>query len=405
LIARLWPDGHHDPPTPRANWPLPEPNALYPVAGYSVWWQGLQRWPDPTALSQTVVAWAYFPGHGHKHADEMSLHIWAAGRPWLTGVGYWPYDKEGRSQAVSWSGSNAPHLVGESARSSRSTRLISHGWSERIAALDLERRLAGGYVVRRQVVYAAPGLWVVTDHAWGAPSRVGRTQWGLPPGLTLEATGPAGSYRLQPPEGGPRMSLGLLASEGTTVQQVKGSFDPFGGWGVVGSTPTPAHALRIDQPADRSWSIAVWCLDAGAAKISSCPRDTPSGHFSGDEDWTVSIPTRPNPVTIRRQGQSVRLEEPARVSAPQVLSLAPGIDPSADRLRVREAYAEAIAKYPRFREIEFYRLRVSYVVIVILALQETFFALVRPAAARLLRLLVVLGWLGVGGWLTLFYLR
>jgi hypothetical protein len=201
------------------------------------------------------------------------------------------------------------------------------------------------------------------------------------------------------------MSLGLLASERTTVRQVKGSFDPFGGWGVVGRIPTAAHALLIDQPADRSWSIAVWCLDAGSAKTWSCPRESPTGQFSGDEDWTVSIPTRPSPLTIRRQGQSIRLEEPGRSSDPQVLSLVPGADTSADRLRVRQAYAEVIAKYPRFRDIESYRLRVSYAVIVILALQEILFALVRPAAARLFRFLVVLGWLGLGGWLTLFYLR
>ena len=404
LTAPLRPDGHRDPPAPRPGWPPPAPNALYPAAGYAVWWQGLQHWPDPIALSQTVVAWSYFPGHGHKHADEMSVQIWAGGRPWLTNVGYWPYESRGRSQAEAWSGSNAPHLVDESARSSRSTRLLAHGWSERIAALDLERRLVGGYAFRRQVIYADPGLWVVTDHAVGAPSGVSRTQWGVPPDLTLQATGTAGSYRVHPGGGTQSMSLGLLASQGTIVRQIKGSFDPFGGWVVVGKRPTPADALLVDQPSGDSWSIAVWCLEAASSTMATCPRESGSARFSGDEAWMVSIATRPNPVTIQRDGPSIRLEQPGSSSTPGILSLRSAADTSADLLSVHQAYAAAIARYPRFRDIGLYRLRITYGIILILALQEIFFALARPAS-HLFRLLAVLGWLGLGGWLILFYLR
>lgn len=404
LTPRLRADGHRDPPAPRADWPPPGPNALYRVAGYSVWWHGLQGWPDPAGLSQTVVAWSYFLGHGHKHADELSVHIWAGGRSWLTGVGYWPYAVRGRSQVEAWSGSNAPHLVDESPRSFRSTRLLSHGWSEQVAALDLERRLVGGYVVRRQVTYAAPGVWVVTDRVVGAPSGVSRTQWAVPPDLALEATGAGWSYRAHPNAGSQSMSLGLLASPGTSVRQIRGSFDPFGGWAVVAGTPTAADALLVDQPAGDSWTIAVWCLEGVSSRMSTCPRESPSGRFSDDEEWTVSVATRPNPLTIRRQGPSVRLERPGISSAPSILALQSTADTSADLLRIQRAYAAAVGRYPGFRDIGFYRLRISYGIIVMLALQEIFFAVVRPAS-RLFRLLAVLGWLGLGGWLTLVYLR
>ena len=57
-----------------------------------------------------MVLWANFVSHAHKHADETSMVVWAGGKSWWENVGYWPYGVEGRSEAESWSGSNAPHL-------------------------------------------------------------------------------------------------------------------------------------------------------------------------------------------------------------------------------------------------------------------------------------------------------
>ncbi len=62
------------------------------AAGYWISWHDLERWPDPTSASQTVVTWAAPPARAHEHADEPSVLIWADGVSWLTSVGYWPYD-------------------------------------------------------------------------------------------------------------------------------------------------------------------------------------------------------------------------------------------------------------------------------------------------------------------------
>ncbi len=69
---------------------------IYPMAGYAVWWDGLNHWPDVSELNQTAVAWSYYPGLGHKQADEMSVWIWADGHDWWTSAGYWPYDTPGK---------------------------------------------------------------------------------------------------------------------------------------------------------------------------------------------------------------------------------------------------------------------------------------------------------------------
>lgn len=61
---------------------------LMPLSGYVIWHAG-----RPSKRSQTVIAWGKHDGHGHKHADELSLHFWRNGINWLTAAGYWPYGR------------------------------------------------------------------------------------------------------------------------------------------------------------------------------------------------------------------------------------------------------------------------------------------------------------------------
>ena len=89
-------------------------HSYYPVAGHAVWWQGLESWPLSEGISQTLVTWSSFPGHAHPHADELSLSIWADGQTWVTNTGYWPGGRKGRSEAISWQGSNAPSGISRS---------------------------------------------------------------------------------------------------------------------------------------------------------------------------------------------------------------------------------------------------------------------------------------------------
>jgi hypothetical protein len=404
LTTRLTPDRRATPLEQISSWPAPVPDAVYPVAGYAVSWRGLGRPGEAHRASQTVVAWSYFPGHGHKHADEMSVLLWGSGRPWVTNVGYWPYGVAGRSGAESWRGSNAPHLVSEPRASSRSTRLLASGWSDRVAALDLERRLDAGYVARRQVVHVNPDVWVVVDHASGAPAEIARVQWNTAADLKLRPAASAGSYALEPSAAGPRLLLRLVASAGTSVRELQGSLDPFGGWQVVDHQPAPAPSIVVEQPAGGSWAMAVWCLEAPGA-AGACP-DTPvSARFSGDQDWSVSVPRGEAALVVTRGGQELRIASTgAAVSAASPLALQAGPDVSAARARIRAAYETAVRKYPRFRDVEYYRLRASYVLLGLLAAQEMFFLAIRRVRWRgWLRCAAVLAWLAIGVWLFFVY--
>jgi hypothetical protein len=162
------------------------PEILAAAAGYWIDWDGLERWPNGSGLGQTVMTWTSPPGPGHKHADELSLEVWADGVAWLTGVGYWPYDDDGRIQAESWRGANAPHLMGEASTSARTTALLAHGRNDEIGALDAERVGPGTYQVRRQVVQVGAGLWVVLDVTSGGSSS--ESVWTLSPELELQPT-------------------------------------------------------------------------------------------------------------------------------------------------------------------------------------------------------------------------
>ena len=127
----------------------PTPFGLYPAAGYALRWGGLSRWPDSLGLSQTCIAWSYYPGHGHKQADEMNVRVWADGCDWWSSAGYWPYDTPGETMSRSWSTSNAPHLVSENVPdpingnffSDRSTELTGFASTDSVTALQMDNKI------------------------------------------------------------------------------------------------------------------------------------------------------------------------------------------------------------------------------------------------------------------------
>jgi hypothetical protein len=406
MTVQIAADGHTSALHFEPSWRPRKPDGLYPASGYSIWWDGLERWPDARGLTQTVVAWSFFPGHGHKHADEPSVSLWAAGELWWSNTGYWAYDRPGRSQVESWSGSNAPHLVGESANSQRSTRLAASGWSPRLAAAHLERRGPRQYSVQRQVVHLAPNIWVVVDHALGAGEDVTRIQWTTSPSIRLAAAQVPGAYALQADGSGLSMSVHLLSSPGTAVRQVEGSLDPFAGWQVVKGSMKPAPALVIDLPASGGWTIVVSCLAMETPVALPCPERV-AAHFARDDDWTLTLHTRSARLALRRVSETLQVDDDRSPRYSQVLALQPPGDTAPQLDELRRAFAETAAQYPRFREVMRYRLRVSVGILALWVIQEAFLALPTPIKrhARLVRALSIVGWTSLGAWLMLVYFR
>jgi hypothetical protein len=379
-------------------------NSIYPVAGYSVWWHGLDKWPNQDNMNQTVIAWSYFPGHAHKHADEMSVLIWAGGHNWWTNTGFWPYGTKGRYEARSWAGSNAPHLIDESTRSIRHTRIVSYAWSNTLASIDLERTGPEKYVARRQVIQAYPNLWIVLDYTAGAKGQRTTTTWTTSSGITLSKGELPGSYILKANDTDKKLIKFILSSEEANITQYKGSFSPFAGW----ENNRPASAIVVEQSANDTWAAAIWLLQELNAENHNFA-DIPSMvSWKSIENWHMVLPISSTEIKVWRKGNNILVKEDSEGNITQKeIQLTEPPQIKDDLAEIHAAFENADKKYPR-KFINIYRFKkVTYLLLAIVFLQELFFLIYLKADRKYylrLRMLAILGWLAVGTWLFGYFL-
>jgi hypothetical protein len=356
----------------------PVPFSLYPVAGYSIWWDGLDKWPDVRQLAQVVLAWSHFPGHAHKHAEEMSLWLWARGRRWITNTGDWPHGPR-RDDAKSWAGSNAPHLIGESAESSRQTRLLYSATSRDAAFIDLERSGAEGYAAQRQVLWIKPDIWLVLDHVRNPAGRVSRTVWTTPHNVTVEKGSFKNSFLFTIDEttSGQTLSGIFLGSAGNQTKTYKGSFSPFAGWEVIDNRVMPAPAIVVDQPGPVAWSAAIWSLAESGRAREQLPSSARMARWEDPQDWTLAVAVGKAELEIRRQRDRVIIHNGGKAVNGQTLSLSAGPDVSQDYQQLRDGFHRTVAKYPQFDPNFRYRVKVTLGLLALLLIQEIVLLLVR----------------------------
>jgi hypothetical protein len=275
-----------------------------------------------------------------------------------------------------------------------------------MAMLDLERTGPMGYKARRQILHVKPDLWIVVDHVSGRPGSVNQVQWATGKDIELRSIGAGDLYRLQPATGRLSMVLGVASSPTLTIHRLRGSFDPFGGWQVIGPwVSTPVDALVLEQPGDDSWSITTWCLQDESKAPPSCPSRPISARYMRGDDWSVTVPRLPASITLSRRGAMVAGDLPTS-SGSYRLALEPLPDVTSRRAAIQTAYEQAARHYPRFRDLGAYRLRAIYAVCFVMVLQELVLGVVVPRGMprRALRWLSVVAWLAVGLWLTQVYL-
>lgn len=407
-VARPDTEGQYGSFDEHETWRPIEAHSLYPVAGYSIWWDGLYPWAITKDLSQTVVAWSYFQGQAHKHADEMSVLLWAKGQAWWTNVGYWPYGeaKQGqveREEAESWNGSNAPHLIDEGASSERHVRLLGHGLVGGLRFIDLERKGPRGFVARRQVMQTKGGIWVIIDHTSGDSRDRMATVWTAAHDIEIKKGHVPESYHLTGRSGTSMLAKFIVGSPGTSLRSLKGSREPFAGWQVVDGVGQPAPAIILEQPANNSWAVVVWSLDddqSGTKRVIAPPT---MRVWEGPEKWDIALPTEAGTIRLFRAAGHVALEgSDARHSVSLTLKKSEGIDEKI--AEIREAHAKLSQQYPRFGDHVGYRFKATYLAIGAFVLQEAFFAVYRMITRNyyvLLRGLSVIAWVVLGLFLVM----
>lgn len=390
---------------PAKDWHPGASHALYPVAGYSVWWDNLASDSDGP-LGQTVMAWSYFPGHGHKLADEMSLLLWTGNQTWLTNTGYWPYGVWGRENVYSWEGSNAPHLSGESRDSVRNTELLGYAVRDRLAVSHLRRTGPEGYSADRQVVHLGSDLWLVLDRALDGTPRKTTTTWTFFPDLDLSSGPLPGQYHFSRRNRDACMAAFFLGSKETDIKIVKGSKTPFAGWVVVGNQPTPAPSLLVEQPSNGSWAVTVLALEKDCKERFA---DQPKlSDWKGANGWTVNLPLKEGGVEVKRAGNSVSVKDGTRKMGDLQLLLNPALNVSAERSAIKGSFQSAAIKYKKYRDLSEYRSKISYLLLVILFAQEAFIVVCSRMARTYqipLRILGIAAWIIAGSLIYLVYLK
>lgn len=406
LVVDLNAKGKSQIPRYEKSWVPKHLNGLYPVAGYYVLWDGLDNWPNEKGLKQTVVAWSYFPGHAHKHADEMSVLLWANGINWWTNIGYWPYGTKGRSEATSWSGSNAPHLVGEIKHSLRNTKLKFHGWSKHLAMIDLERRGPNEYVARRQVLQIKPNLWIVIDHASGNENDRTTITWTTSHNIQLRRGRYPGSYNLSIENGENNVSLTtfFLCSEDTKIRKYRGSFSPFAGW----EDKRPASSIVIEQPANNSWAVSIWSMQNGIVPNLQFKGPPFMEEWKSPEKWKLVLPLIYSQMNICRHHNRVFVNEDVNGGVdPKKLILSEASQQGHSLAEIRIGYENTARKYPRKRYLMDRLSRATYFLFLIFLLQEAFFIAYGKLYGKYsagLRLLSSFCWLVIGIGLVTVYL-
>jgi hypothetical protein len=377
-------------------------SALLPGAGYAIW-RDVPAGSDAQVGGQTVMTWSYYPGLGHKLADELSVVLWARGQTWITNTGYWPYGAWGRNEAESWTASNAPHLVGESKSTQRGSTALFTGEQQDTRFIDVERRGPDGYLVRRQLLRVAPAdAWLVLDHGTDDRSRDAMAAWTFAADVSFRTLIQGQHYVAASDQRRGAISVSFASSNQSKARLHKGSRSPFLGWVVVEREPQPAPSVTLARQAHLGWSLAAfsWAPDPGAAGGFTA---VAMQQWQDAEHWTALLPSTQGEITVERRGALLRLGG-AITKSINLTPVAGGIAARADALA---AYDKAANGFHRFPELIAYRTRVTKWLAALFACQLSILTILRwraPRASTRLDIAIWTSWLAGGTWLHQFYL-
>lgn len=323
----------------------------FPTSGLAVWWEPSGSLGIPV---QTVVPWGYFPEHGHRRAQELSLLIWADGTDWSMNTGYWPRDDEaGFETANGWDGGNAPHVIGESAKAKRRSAVLAQGEADDVRFLDLERVVAGGPRVRRQILQWRGNTWLTLDTYIDAEQRPLRVLWTAASETKLLA-GSDLTFRFQRPGALADFTMAVAGNEGLTATPLKGSLTPFGGWSAKDRKAVPAPAIDVRLAKPGGWLLTTLHLSkadpVAGGKVT---------HFGSPEDWRLELKLPGGELQFQRRGNDLTVMNGARPRDARQVVLTSGPDPRQQLAAIERAGDSLRAAYPRYRTGEWERRRYS----------------------------------------------
>lgn len=323
---------------------------IYPISGLAIVWSRLRSTPDSCHTAQLVVKWSHWPGHAHQTPDEMALTLWA-GTPWLTNLGYWPYGFPGRKFTDSWQSSNAPHLLGEFPVDA--SRLVSgaHGSNGDRFMLDLLRNVGSGQTVRRQVLGIEPGQWIVIDSLDGKGAVPFETVWTFPPDVTLVPLEVGQGFRAADHRGY-ALLMRIFGAPKLTVHEVHGQSDSAPGWTVVDRMPARTASIVVHQTESPGYLAMVLSVNPQAYS----EEEVRMIEWLSPDRWKMEVSESLGTHLVQRDGSVLTLSEKDNSNS---IKLSPLPDTSENRAADQRRLTEALTKYPKWRDVYTYRLKVS----------------------------------------------
>ncbi len=325
---------------------------VYPISGLAVIWSRLNSPSASCRMAQLVVKWSHWPGHAHQTPDEMALTLWAEGTAWLTNLGYWPYGAPGRQFTDSWQSSNAPHLQGESPIDA--SRLVSgaQGASGDRFALDLSRHAGSGQTVGRQVLGMAPGQWLVIDSVAGEGIVPLEVVWTYPPGVSLALLDDGQGFRAADAQGNTAL-MQIVGGPRLEVRQVRGQVESAPGWTVVNGMPARTAGIVVHQGDSPRYLATLMSLaPSGAAYVQGARMI----EWLGPDRWKLAVSGSSGIRLVERDGSAIAFSGGVD---PGSIILSPMPDSATSRASDHRRLTEALSKYPKWRDIYAYRLKLS----------------------------------------------
>lgn len=342
-------------------------DSVFPVAGWAVWWNRSAG----QAAAQTSLSWAKHDGHGHKHADEGSLHLWSGGTDWITATGYWPYGAPYLEAAYGWRGSNALHEPGEAAGSVRNAELYAYGTHGTLRFLDMGRTRRDGAAYRRQVLQFGPQDWLVVDFVAASP-RGASTLWTLDPRLSVGAAATAGQFGSSAGIDGRRLTLALASSDPSLrTRALRAEVEPFGGWVVQPEGPVPAPAVEVHVPAARSVTATLLQIGRDPVRVD-WPRRPDAA--ADEQMWDLGLQILGRTLRFSRRQSTLTVQESGldgvALSTRTLELRGPGETSGPARQALRAAYRNAVLRFPPWRDLYDYRAKASAVLLALLLCVE-----------------------------------
>lgn len=307
---------------------------VLPYAGFGIFWRD---------QSQLVTTWQNFPGHAHKHADELSVYLYSRGTNWLGGPGYWGFgDAVGRGYATDWTGANAPSYEGENSSARRSCQLVGKGHSDHCDFLELARIGPSGFLARRQLVWIDGSVLLVLDNISSPGNKGIVDRWHSSAGLSVCASGKS-CWILSDTASGRTAKVAVAGEEGLTASFINGAKRPMQGWSFVDGKPQPAPVLVLKHPGPEAHLATALWAEAGKTSAPLVLNVQPG---KSNQRWAAHLTLGNDRLLVEREGASLTVTSSAVAYPPKEnLQIVAGEEVGNLRTRHDRLWAKLDLKY------------------------------------------------------------